>query len=152
MWWAATPRGPSARRRRTAVTFPRLPSGGRGAPQGDPPVDDDATVTTHVAEAPPVMPAMRDLPGAPVAPGAQFTVGMTADDYGTFGQIVETLPAGFAFVDSSLDPLQVQVNGQDVTFVLLGETNFTYDVNASVVPGVYNFAGILTDEEDQEGG
>ena len=52
---------------------------------------------------------------------------MAAGNYGLAGQVVETLPAGFAYVagSSSLGASQVQVAGQNVTFTLLGETSFT---------------------------
>ena len=112
--------------------------------QGDPAVMDDVTVTTHVSEG---AFATRNLPGASVAPSAQFTVEMAAGGYGLAGRIVETLPAGFAYIpgSASLDPLQVEVAGQNMVFILFGETSFTYDVTASTTPGTYNFAGTLTD-------
>jgi hypothetical protein len=112
--------------------------------QDDPAVIDDVTVTTHVSQG---AFASRNLPDASVALSAQFTVEMVAGGYGLAGQIVETLPAGFAYIpgSASLDPLQVEVSGQNMTFVLIGETSFTYDVTASTAPDTYNFAGTLTD-------
>jgi len=90
--------------------------------------------------------ASRDLP-ATVAPGAPFNVGITASGYGTMGQVLETLPAGFSYVSSSLDASQVQVTGNVVKFVLLGETSFTYSVTASTTAGTYPFSGIIKDED-----
>jgi hypothetical protein len=88
--------------------------------------------------------AVRTLP-ASVEPDAQFTVSMTAAEYGSTGKIVETLPAGFTYVDSTLDAAQAIVDGNTVTFVLLGETSFSYDVDASSTDGTYEFSGLLTD-------
>ena len=90
--------------------------------------------------------ASRDLP-ATVAPGAPFNVGITASGYGTMGQVLETLPAGFSYVSSSLDASQVQVTGNVVKFVLLGETSFTYSVTASTTAGTYPFSGIIKDQD-----
>ena len=86
----------------------------------------------------------RTLP-ASVDPSAQFTVSMTVVEYGSAGKVVETLPAGFTYVDSTMDAAQVIVDGDTVTFVLLGETSFSYDVDASSTGGTYAFSGLLTD-------
>ena len=46
----------------------------------------------------------RDLPADPVAQGEKFTVTITDTGYGAdkaIGQVVETLPAGFSYVDGS---------------------------------------------------
>jgi hypothetical protein len=88
--------------------------------------------------------AVRTLP-ASVEPDAQFTVSVTAAEYGSTGKIVETLPAEFTYVDSTMDAAQVMVDGDTVTFVLLGETSFSYDVDASSTDGTYAFSGLLTD-------
>ena len=41
--------------------------------------------------------ATRTLPESPVAAGGEFTVTIHAADYGSFGNVKETLPAGFTF-------------------------------------------------------
>ena len=46
-----------------------------------------------------------------VAPGGRLQVTITAQEYGAFGQVVETLPAGFRFVDSSLPASAVSPGG-----------------------------------------
>jgi predicted secreted protein len=93
--------------------------------------------------------ATRSLPETRVAPGAQFTVRVHAEDFGDAGQVEETVQSGFTYVMSSLLPSQVEVDGQVVTFTLLdGEHNdFTYMVQAPATPGVYPSAitGILRD-------
>ena len=57
------------------------------------------------------------------------------------GTVTETLPDGFTYVSSSLDPVQVEVTGQNVQFTVLG-TSFTYDVTASSTPDTYSFTGV----------
>jgi len=108
-------------------------------------IGGDTAIT--VSGAPPATTASRNLPDAAVVPGAAFNVGITASGYGTMGQVLETLPAGFSYVSSSLDASQVQVTGNVVKFVLLGETSFTYSVTASTTVGTYTFSGIIKDED-----
>ena len=61
------------------------------------------------------------------------------------GQVVETLPAGFSYVDGSVAPATVRArtSGQDVTFTVLGVTSFTYSVTASGSPGSHQFRGVV---------
>ena len=73
---------------------------------------------------------------------------ITAANYGLGGTVTETLPDGFSYVplSSSLDTddSQVRDNGQEVTFVLIGEdVEFTYEVTASTTAGSYSFSGQL---------
>jgi len=93
--------------------------------------------------------ATRTLPDS-VKTGETFSVTMAVADYGTFGQVVETLPDGFSYVDSSLPADSIEVNGKTVKFTLLGETSFTYNVTASSTEGTYTFTGILKDEDKNE--
>ena len=87
--------------------------------------------------------AIRTLP-ASVAPGATVTVSMTAADYGAIGSIVETIPAGFTYVSSTLDEdIQVDSTGNPVIFNLMGESSFDYTVTASDTDGTYTFSGII---------
>jgi len=88
--------------------------------------------------------ASRTLPSGTVAPGEEFTVAITASDYGTVGQVVETLPAGFSYVSASGLSLPADVSGNTVTFYLFGsQTSFSYNVEASNTADTYNFAGDL---------
>ena len=83
-------------------------------------------------------------------PGAEDQVTITAEGYGAFGQVVETLPADFTYIRVSLDDSQVEVNGQEVRFSLLGETEFIYHVRAPTTPGTYTFSGfVLNINRDQ---
>ncbi len=89
--------------------------------------------------------ASRSLPPAAVAPGGEVVVAIAASGYGQAGGVTETLPAGFAYLSSSLDTGQVHVTGQQVRFTLQGDTSFTYTVTASSMPGSYQFSGTLRD-------
>ena len=69
-----------------------------------------------------------------------------ADSYGV-GSVVETLPlGGFEYVTGSVVPSDIAptVSGQKVTFNLVGEQSFTYDVTVSASPGEHKFSGELT--------
>ena len=84
-----------------------------------------------------------DMPS--VAPGGQVTVTVAATGYGGFGALIETLPAGFSFVSSSTHPGAVEA-GQEVSFVLFGDSAVTYTVSAPTAEGTYRFRGELRDE------
>jgi len=92
--------------------------------------------------------ATRTLPVA-VAPGAEFDVGIDASGAGTFGQVRETLPAGFTYLSvSDPDDIAVEVIGQEVRFTFLADSiNFTYTVQAPTEEDTYTFAGVLRDED-----
>ena len=89
--------------------------------------------------------AVRTFADTWVAPGGQLDVTITVQDYGTFGQVLETLPSGFSYVASTLDDFSVSAAGDTVTLTLLGEDQFTYTVEAPEAEGNYNFSGILRD-------
>ena len=93
---------------------------------------DDIVVTISVidvpeAPTPPVGDVSRLLPAAPVAPDEEFAVTMNnvglADG---FGEVVETLPDGFSYVDNSAAStdanaiIDAAVDGQTVTFTVVG--------------------------------
>ena len=109
-----------------------------------------ALVVPGVIMASPAATASRDLPATAVEPGAEFDVGITASDYGMMGQVVETLPSGFSYVSSTLDASQVNVAGSLVSFILIGETSFTYSVTAATVEDTYLFSGIIKDSDLNE--
>ena len=94
----------------------------------------------------------RSLPAAPVAPDDEFTV--TINNVGLaegFGSVVETLPAGFGYVDNSaFSPtpnavIDGEVDGQTVTFTVVGVDSFTYrvTVGSDVADGPHTFSGVL---------
>ena len=73
---------------------------------------------------------------------------MTVNIAGAYGvgSVVETLPAGgFEYVPGSVMPSDIAptASGREVTFNLLGEPSFTYDVTVSALPGEHTFDGAL---------
>ena len=87
-------------------------------------------------------------PWAP--PGGRLVVTITATNYGGFGQVEEMLPEGFSYTGSSLSEGSVTVDGQIVSFVLLGDGSFTYTVDVPGDEGVYAFSGVLKDANREE--
>ena len=94
----------------------------------------------------------RSLPAGPVAPDDAFAV--TINNVGLadgFGSVVETLPAGFSYVDNSAAStdanavIDAEVDGQTVTFTVVGVDSFTYrvTVGSDVADGPYTFSGVL---------
>lgn len=91
----------------------------------------------------------RDLP-ASVAPGANFNVTMNLG--AQFGQVVETLPAGFTYVSCAAGTnmpaggVSGTVAGQVVTFTFYATATpatFTYTVKAPSTAGSYTFSGVF---------
>ena len=109
-----------------------------------------SAVIVTVGGAPATMRATRSFPPPSAAPGGVVVVTITASGYGGFGRVVETLPPGFSYVSSSLSDDLVTVNGQEVIFTLLGETDFTYRVTAPGAAGHYSFSGVLTNSDREE--
>ena len=109
----------------------------------DHPIDDSTITVEAAAEEMPT--AARSLSETTVAPGDEVTVSITADNYGAFGGVVETLPAGFSYVPGSAD-IDVMVIGQELRFALLDETSFSYTVTASSTADNYTFSGVLKDD------
>ena len=75
--------------------------------------------------------AIRSFSPPSVAPAGEVVVMITASGYGRFGAVTETLPPGFSYVTSSLEDDSATVNGREVRFRLLGETDFTYTVDTN---------------------
>ncbi len=112
-----------------------------------------ASMVTVEAPAPPPQAepsATRSFNPATVEPGGRVTVTITANDYGQAGGVTEMLPDGFTYVSSTLDVEQVTVTGQEVQFILQGDTSFTYIVTASSVEGSHPFSGTLRDDDKQD--
>ena len=85
----------------------------------------------------------------PLSAGGEVVVTVAANGIGAFGAVVETLPAGFTYVSSSLADSQVSETGQNVRFTLLGDNSFTYTVTAPSAAGSYSFSGVLTTSDGQ---
>ena len=83
-------------------------------------------------------------------PEGELRVTVSASGYGGFGLLQETLTEGFTFVATALDAATVKVEGQTVTFTLLGVELVTYNVAAPAAEGQYDFSGFLLDMQKQE--
>ena len=107
-------------------------------------VGGDSSIAVGLAAGPT---ASRSFSPDPVDAGGQVTVTITAEGHGSFGDVAETLPAGFTYSSSSLPADQVTSVGQTVTLTLLGATSpttFTYTVMASSVAGDHSFTGVFS--------
>ena len=91
--------------------------------------------------------AVRSFAQSWAPPGGQLVVTITATNYGGFGQVEETLPAGFSYAGTSLGDTSVTVDGQTVSFVLLGDRSFTYTVEVPGAEGRYTFTGVFSDSD-----
>ena len=87
-------------------------------------------------------------PWAP--PGGLLVVTITASGHGGFGQIEETLPEGFSFVESSLGEGSDTADERTVRFVLLGDESLTYTVQVADAEGQYAFTGVFKDSDKDE--
>ena len=94
--------------------------------------------------------AVRSFSAPSALPGGALEVAITATGYGSFGQVVETLPAGFGYADSDLSEAAVSVEGQTVRFTLLAVGRFTYTVTTPRAEGSYSFSGVLLDMDKAE--
>ena len=91
----------------------------------------------------------RTLPTS-VNVDAPFTVNIDVADYGSFGSVVETIPDGFIYVESSLDVTQAEDTGNTIRFSLMGESSFDYTLIAPDNENTYTFSGIVKDENLNE--
>ena len=90
--------------------------------------------------------------GADVLSGAQVEVSISVSGLGDFGGVTETLPEGFVYLSSSLDDAAVVVDGQTVTFAIIGDSaSFTYTVRAPADAADYSFSGTVTSSNDVDG-
>ena len=132
----------------TAPTTPGRKTGFSGTL--DPAVGDRVTVggPSSVTVSPPpaqqTASATRSLPSE-VEPGDQLVVTITVAEYGGLGQLAETFPAGFTFVESSPEATR---SGQTLTFNLVGDSSVSYTLTAPTTPGRRTgFSGTLDPAE-----
>lgn len=88
--------------------------------------------------------AERTFPSS-VSSNQEFKVTVNVSDYGAAGQVLEKLPSGFTFVSSTLPKRAVNVNGSEVSFLLMTEKSFSYTLKAPSTTGTYKIVGILRD-------
>jgi len=74
-------------------------------------------------------PVIRSLSTAEPGEGEVFTVSLSIDGM-ILGGVVETLPAGYAFVETDHPDDRVLVRGQQVAFAVMNDTHITYSVRA----------------------
>ena len=96
--------------------------------------------------------ATRSFAAPWVLPEGELRVTVEVFRYGGFGQLKETLPEGFTFVSSDQAGVVAEVEGQTVTFSLLGVERVTYTVMAPITPGRYSFTGVILDNQKREAG
>ena len=107
-------------------------------------VSGPSSVTVQI----PAGPASRSFSSSSVRPNGTVMVTINARNYGGFGRVTETLPAGFAYMSSSLDDSQVDASGgQVIRFTLQGESSFTYVITAPASARAYNFYGEMKDSD-----
>ena len=105
--------------------------------------DSDVSVVASGVE------AARSFSASTIDAGGELRVTITASEYGQFGQVVETLPAGFGYVSTSLDD-PPWISGQMLGFSLFGEESFTYTVTVSRTLGSHDFSGVVKDDVRME--
>ena len=108
-------------------------------------------------QAPPPLPIERSFSADGVDAGVEVTVTISGIGLGGpgggFGQVVETLPAGFSYVAGSATVVSggsgasgsALVDGQTITFILVSVDSLSYRVmiGADVADGVYDFSGVF---------
>ena len=108
----------------------------------------ETTVTVDAAPSITVSATRTISPSSVPASGG--TVKVTVNIVGSYGvgSVVETLPPaeGFEYVSGSVVPSDIAptASGRKVTFPLVGEQSFTYDVTVPASPGEHTFSGALT--------
>ena len=106
----------------------------------------DITGDDTVSVNPPAPPAAtRSFPAVFVEPASEVVVTIAASGYGASGIIEEDIPEGFAYLGTDLPGGAVEVSGQAVSFIVLGEDSLTYTVTAPAEAGTYSFSGTLKD-------
>ena len=94
----------------------------------------------HSAEAQQTASATRSFSPSEVEAGGQLVVTIAVDGYGGIGQLKETFPADFTFVESP----EATRSGQILTFNLVNDTSVSYTLTAPTTSGeISGFSGTL---------
>ena len=88
-------------------------------------------------------PVIRTLSTTEPGAGEVVTVSLSIDGI-ALGGVVETLPAGYAFAGTDHPADRVAVRGQSIGFVVMNETDITYQVQAPA-SGSGDIAGVWED-------
>ena len=132
---------PTTPGRKTGFLGNLEPAVGDGVRVGDP---SEVTVTTPPAQ--PTASATRSFSPSEVEPDSRLVVTIRVADYGGLGQLTETFPGDFTFVESSP---KVTPSGQTLTFNLVGDPSVSYTLTAPTTPG--RKTGFLGNLEPAEG-
>ena len=92
--------------------------------------------------APTAVTATRTIaPGSVPSGGGEVTVTVKITGIYSIGSVEETLPPGFSYVDESVTPSDISAtrDGEKVKFALVGESSFSYKVNARGTTGGHSF-------------
>ena len=107
--------------------------------ESDFPIGGASTVKVEAASGSTPM-AERSFDNMTVEPGEDVLVTIAVSNYGGAGAISEMLPSGFTFKESSLTR---RGSGQELRFILTGQTSLSYTVTASSVEDDHLFSGVL---------
>ncbi len=92
----------------------------------------------------------RDIDPSSVPAGGEVLVTLSIDGMDA-GGIVETIPEGFSFVETSFPADRYHISGQKLIFAVIGESEITYRVRAeTAAPGT--FTGTWNDAVSKEEG
>lgn len=93
--------------------------------------------------------ALRTVPPE-VMSGTVVDISLEVSGCGRFGQVIETLPEGFAYLNCNSTDIGVELIDNVVKFSFLGDSvSFTYRVKAPEITGnsSYTFHGTVLDED-----
>ena len=104
-------------------------------------VGGESSVTVEEAQEPSVTVTRSINPDSVPAGGGEVTVTISINGGYGVGSVVEKLPLDFTYVEGSVTPSDITLEsaGQDLTFSLLGESSFSYDVDTSSSSGEHQF-------------
>ena len=122
----------------------RFPSGSQltyGVDRDTAPVGGESSVTVEQAQQSTVRVTRSINPDSVPAGGGVVTVTIGINGAYGIGSVVEKLPSGFTYVAGSVTPSDItpEIAGQDLTFPLVGESSFSYEVNTSTSSGQHRF-------------
>lgn len=92
----------------------------------------------------------REVDRSSVPVGDEVLVTLSVDSL-SVGGVVETIPEGFAFLETSYPMEKYGVSGQTLTFAVIDEREITYRVQAKTA-GSWTFAGRWIDAVDKTEG
>jgi len=92
----------------------------------------------------------RDIDPPSVSAGGEVLVTLSIDGMSA-GGIVETIPEGFSFVETSHQADKYRISGQKLSFAVIGESEITYRVRAETA-GPRTFTGTWNDAVSKKEG